>query len=74
MRLSILSAVMAVAAGLALAEDPQKSVLVSYPQDTPSSVVGDAIEAFKSAVSEAKYCLYSLLIHPPGWPSYTRVQ
>ena len=41
----------ALLAGFAYAQAPQQAVIVSYPQDTPQSVLEEAMEAIKKAVS-----------------------
>ncbi|KAK4999954.1 hypothetical protein LTR28_013211 [Elasticomyces elasticus] len=51
MKLAIYSILLALLATCALAAAPQKAVIVSYPKDTPNSVVDRAKTAIKEAVS-----------------------
>ena len=50
MRLAILSLLVALLAAYVMAAVPQKSVIVSYPDNTPDSVLSKAKEAVVKAV------------------------
>ena len=50
MKLALNVVFLAVFAVLAAAVAPQKPVIVSYPQDTPQSVLDQAMEAIRKAV------------------------
>ncbi|KAI9880473.1 MAG: hypothetical protein M1830_002825 [Pleopsidium flavum] len=49
MKLNALSVLIAICAVAVLGAAPQKSVVVSYPQDTPDSVLTQAKDAIKAA-------------------------
>ncbi|PGG95628.1 hypothetical protein GX51_08196 [Blastomyces parvus] len=50
MKLSIITSLLAFVATVAFAAaGPEKAVLVSYPPDTPSSIIDDAIKAVQDA-------------------------
>lgn len=67
---------LALLAVLALAVAPQKQVIVSYPKDTPTSVVEEAMDAIRKAVCS----LFSAEGYSPaadaniGWRHRARVQ
>ncbi|WPH00976.1 Hypothetical protein R9X50_00381000 [Acrodontium crateriforme] len=49
MRVTITFLLVALLAALAMAVAPQSPVIVSYPEDTPNSVIQEAMEAIKKA-------------------------
>lgn len=51
MRLDIFTLLIALLAIAVLAKAPQKPVIVSYPNDTPDSVLTEAKDAIRAAVS-----------------------
>jgi hypothetical protein len=69
MKLSILST-LAMAAVVLGAQQPQKAVIVSYPNDTPDSIVVQAMDAIKAAggmiTHEYKLIKY---VHPNPLPA-----
>lgn len=51
MKFPLLSLVLVLLAAFAFAAGPQKSVIVSYPENTPDSVLDKAKDAIRKAVS-----------------------
>lgn len=49
MKFTILAILATLALGVLAAQVPQKAIIVSYPENTPSSVVDQAMEAIKAA-------------------------
>ncbi|KAF2471288.1 uncharacterized protein BDR25DRAFT_285781 [Lindgomyces ingoldianus] len=49
MRFALFSLLLALLAAFAMAVAPQKSVVISYPKDTPQSVVDQAMDAIREA-------------------------
>jgi len=54
MKLNVFSILIAICAVAVLGLAPQKSVVVTYPQDTPDSVLTQAKDAIKAAVRKVK--------------------
>lgn len=53
MRIQLTVWLLAILAALVLAQAPQVPVVVSYPEDTPQSVLEDAMDAIRKAVGHA---------------------
>ncbi|KAF2002511.1 hypothetical protein P154DRAFT_488535 [Amniculicola lignicola CBS 123094] len=60
MRFAILSTLLAVFVTYAMAVAPLKSVIISYPNDTPQSVVDQAMESIKAAGGEITH-IYNII-------------
>ena len=56
MRFALLSLCIALLAAFAMAVAPQRSVIISWPNETPDQIVEDAKEAIKKAKGVSKYC------------------
>lgn len=53
MKIQLTVWLLAILAALVLAQAPQVPVVVSYPEDTPQSVLEDAMDAIRKAVGHA---------------------
>lgn len=59
MKVAIFSLLFAAFASIVLGLAPQKAVVVTYPQDTPDSVISQAMDAVKAAV---RWLLFPLIV------------